>query len=131
MRDLELSKAYNKFFNEICQAFQEDNVKMFDSAGKEVPVSFPYLTYQVVDTNNHESALVQVNIWSKSSSYVELATLTDELDDRIGEGSIINMSGGRGTIYLTKGSPFSQNVNDPEEGNIKRKLINLEVQVTY
>lgn len=133
MRYLELGKAYNKFFNSICLAFQENNVpsETVGVAGEKIPVVMPYLTYQVIDTNNREQSTMQVNVWSKSSSYKELYSIVDKIEDSVGEGVVINFGEGRGGIILHKGLPFAQNINDPDSPTIKRAVINLEVQVYY
>jgi hypothetical protein len=133
MRYLELTKAYHGFFSEVCLSFQEGNVpsETVNQQGQKVPVQMPYLTYQVVDTDNSDSTSMQVNIWTRSSSYKELSTLVDKLESKIGEGALINFSEGRGGIILHKGLPFAQNINDPEDLKVKRALINLEVQIYY
>lgn len=123
MRYLELGKAYNKFFNDICLAFQENNVPS--------GTIMPYITYQMIDTDNREKSTMQVNVWSKSSSYKELYSIVDKIENSIGEGALINFGEGRGGIILHKGLPFAQNINDPDSPTIKRAIINLEVQIYY
>ncbi len=131
MKYINLMKTYQAFFSEICLSFQEGAVPkdIPDSNGQPTPLKPPYLTYQVIDSNNSEPVIMQVNIWSRNSSYLESGELVSKLEDKIREGKVIDIIGGGGTVIFHKGSPFVQNMNDPDDINLKRAFINLEVQV--
>lgn len=131
MKYINLMKTYQGFFSNICQSFQEGAVPDFvpSPTGGKIPVKTPYLTYQVVNSDNLEPVIMQVNIWSRSSSYIELGGLASKLEEEIKEGKAIDIVGGEGTVVFHKGSPFIQNMNDPDDINLKRAFINLEVQV--
>lgn len=131
MKYINLMKTYQAFFSEVCLSFQEGAVPkdIPDSNGQPTPLKPPYLTYQVIDSNNSEPVIMQVNIWSRNSSYLELGQLVSKLEDKIGEGKVIDIVGGEGAVIFHKGDPFIQNMSDPDDIRLKRAFINLEVQI--
>ncbi len=131
MKYINLMKTYQSFFSKICLSFQENAVpkEVPDSSGEPTPLKPPYLTYQNIVSDGLEPAIMQVNIWSRSSSYLELGELVSKLEKEIGEGVALDIVGGEGTVIFYKGSPFIQNMSDPDDINLKRAFINLEVQV--
>lgn len=89
--------------------------------------SFPYLTYQlVVDSFDNEVSMT-ASLWDNSTSWAYLTVKSNEIAQTIGRGGIIlNCDGG--SIWIKKGVPFIQNMSDPSNTNIKRKLINITVE---
>lgn len=103
-------------------AYEENSVP----TGDEKP-SFPYITYQlVVDSFDNEVSMT-ASLWDNSTSWAYLTVKSNEIAQIIGRGGIILDCDG-GKIWVKKGVPFIQNMSDPSNTNIKRKLINITVE---
>lgn len=114
-----LAKSIYNFLSPIAPAFLENSVP----AG----TPFPYITYSLNSEDWFNEGLMQVRIWTKSSSLVQVSDLTDKLEDIIGNGIAVKLVGG-GTIYIYKGSPFAQFVSD-DDISIKTVYINLNYKL--
>ena len=87
----------------------------------------PYITYQlVVDSFDNEVSMT-ASLWDNSTSWAYLIVKSNEIAQTIGRGGIILDCDG-GSIWIKKGVPFIQNMSDPDNVNIKRKLINITVE---
>lgn len=114
-----LAKSIYSFFSPIAPAFLENSVPS--------GTPFPYITYSLNSEDWFKEGLIQVRIWTKSSSLIQVADLTDKLEDIIGNGITVKLVGG-GTIYIYKGSPFAQFVSD-DDISIKTVYINLNYKL--
>lgn len=89
--------------------------------------SFPYLTYQLVVDSFDNAVSMSASLWDNSTSWAYLTVKSNEIAQTIGRGGIILDCDG-GSIWIKKGVPFIQNMSDPSDANIKRKLINITVE---
>lgn len=113
------AKVINSFLNKITTAFLENSVP--------TGTPYPYITYSLSSEDFGEEGLIQVRIWTKSTSVLQVADLTDKLEELIGhEGITLNLEDGN--IWLYKGSPFAQFVTD-EDINIKSVYIVLNYRL--
>lgn len=117
----DISKTLNSYFNQFCSSYLKNNVPK--NAKK------PYLTYTVQEGQEFEDNIIQVMIYSDSKSVTEVATIADSIGDNLGEGITINAIGTSfTTMYLRKGTPFAQGMNDDTTGmciyiNIIQKIL--------
>lgn len=89
--------------------------------------SFPYLTYQLVVDSFDNEVPMTASLWDNSTSWAYLTVKSNEIAQTIGRGGIfLDCDGGK--IWIKKGVPFIQNMSDPSDTNIKRKLINITVE---
>ena len=112
--------ALQSFFNSIMPAYAETSVP--DDA------AFPYLTYQL-STNawdNGETAFA-INMWFYTTSEAIPNAKAQELSDVIGYGGVTIPCDG-GFIWLKRGSPWCQNLQDDTDPNIKRRYINVTAE---
>lgn len=101
------------------KAFEENTVPSGDSAPE-----LPYLTYNVVTDSFGTDVSLGLSLWYRGTSLKAINAKTDEISAAIGSvGRFIPCDGGG--IWLRRGSPFAQNMSDPEDEMIKRKYINL------
>lgn len=112
----EYSKVLYSFFNSIMPSFLQGNVLN--------NTQFPYLVYNLAYVSSLEQTPIQVQIYSKSSSYRELNEKIDLIDQKVGDGIIIPY--GNGTLWIKKGDPFAQIV-EGEEKAIKQAYILLQI----
>ena len=89
--------------------------------------SFPYLTYQLVVDSFGNAVAMSASLWDNSTSWAYLTVKSNEIAQTIGRGGIfLDCDGGK--IWIKRGVPFIQNMSDPSDTNIKRKLINITVE---
>lgn len=115
--------ALYKFFSLFgIPAYEENSVP----TGDDNP-AFPYLTYNVATGSFGDDIALYVNLWYRSTSWVEINAKTEEIASQVGRGGrFINCDGGG--IWLRRGIPFAQSMGDPEDDLIKRKYINITAE---
>ena len=112
--------ALQTFFSQFMDAY----------AASAVPedVTFPYLTYELITSawDGGEVGLT-VNLWFYTTSEAVPNAKAQELSDAIGYGGkTIECDGG--FIWLKRGSPWCQNLQDDTDKNIKRRYINVTAE---
>lgn len=110
-----LSKTLYNYFNNFLPAYIENAVPP--------ETEFPYCTYTVSYDNNFEDNLIQLRIWTKSTSMVQVAEFSDLVEEDIGNGKRINCVDG-GQLWLKAGTPFQQYISD-DDITIKSVYINI------
>ena len=112
--------ALQDFFSQFMDAY----------AASAVPedVNFPYLTYELITSawDGGEVGLT-VNLWFYTTSEAVPNAKAQELSDAIGYGGVTLPCDG-GFIWMKRGSPWCQNLQDDTEPNIKRRYINLTAE---
>lgn len=81
----------------------------------------PYITYQVAEPGWNAIGTIYARVWYRSTSFVAINAKVDEIMAAVGEGVSIPTDGG--AVYLTKGTPFAQNI--PMEGDDTLKVVYL------
>ncbi len=91
-------------------------------------VQFPYGTYEYVEDawDGGEVGMV-VNLWFMTESEAVPDEKAQELSKRIGYGGVTVPCDG-GYIWLKRGSPWCQSLQDDVNKNIKRRYINLTAE---
>ena len=112
--------ALQAFFSQFMDAY----------AASAVPddVTFPYLTYELI-TSAWEGGEVglAVNLWFYTTSEAAPNAKAQELSDAIGYGGVTLPCDG-GFIWLKRGSPWCQNLQDDTDKNIKQRYINVTAE---
>ena len=97
-------------------AYEENTVPDEDD------ITFPYITYEAVSSPWEGDALISASIWTRSTSWLQADTLADAVETALKDGGqILHYDGG--IIWMTAESPFAQNMGDPEDDRIRRKLL--------
>jgi hypothetical protein len=81
----------------------------------------PYITYQVNEPGWNNIGTIYARVWYRSTSFTSINAKVDQIKASVGEGVSIPTSGG--AVYLTKGTPFAQNI--PIEGDETLKVVYL------
>lgn len=112
--------ALHSFYSSFgLKAFEENTVP----SGGDAP-EFPYLTYNVVTDSFGKDVPLNVSLWYRGTSLKSINAKADEISASIGaSGRYIPCDDGG--IWIRRGTPFAQNMSDPEDDMIKRKYINL------
>ena len=101
-------------------AYEQSSVPTGDDAP-----DFPYLTYTVSTGSFGDGDIMQsVSLWYRSTSWTEINAKASEMAAVLSRtGKLIRYDGG--SIWLRAGKPFAQSMGDPDDGTIRRKLINI------
>lgn len=86
--------------------------------------SFPYITYQGVDGTFDSDLHVTVSIWTRDYSWTQANSISNTIYDAFKDGGITVRYDG-GIIWATAENPFSQNMGDPNDDLIRRKVLNF------
>lgn len=85
----------------------------------------PYITYQVIEPDWDDGGTFYARVWYRSTSYEQINAKVDQIRAAIGEGKSIPTEGG--AVYLTKATPFAQNM--PMEGDDTLKVVYLNFNI--
>ena len=102
-------------------AYEENSVPDADE------ITFPYITYQGVSGGFNADVPVSASIWTRSPSWLSADTLADVIEAKLGGrngGGYVQRHDGGG-IWITAENNFAQNMGDPEDDLIKRKLLSV------
>lgn len=111
------NKALFAWFNEIMPFYRDTAVPL--------EAEYPYGTYEYVeDSYGGSQVTITVNLWFRTESEAVPDEKVAELSDKIGySGALIPCD--EGYIWLNRGSPFCQSLQDDEDSSIKRRYINI------
>lgn len=90
-------------------------------------LTFPYGTYEPVFGYNGDITYPTVNIYYLTESEVIPNKKAAEIGEVIGKGGTI-VKCDEGLMWIKRGSPFVQGINDPDNSNIKRRLISIAIE---
>ena len=88
---------------------------------------FPYISYNVVTDSLGNPVFLTASLWYRTYSWEGISMKTEEIARRITEMNPIPLDN-RQYLYLTKGSPFAQRMNDPSDDAIRRVYLNVEAE---
>lgn len=120
-RYTDIAKTLNSYFNKFCPSYAKGVIPKDKQK--------PYLTYTVSDTAEFEDNIIQVMVYGKGKSLLEVSEIVDKIEIDLKNGITISAIGSSfSTIYLRKGSPFAQHLNDDSTGmavyiNIIQKIL--------
>lgn len=108
--------------------FESFGIPAYPSSAVPDDVIFPYLTYDMV-TDAWESGPVgiTVNLWYYTTQESPPNAKARELSQRIGIGGAI-IKCDEGYIWLKRGSPWCQSLQDEADKNIKRRYLNISAE---
>ena len=87
----------------------------------------PYLTYTLaIGAWGDGETNIPVDLWYRGESEAEPNAMARKISRRVGMGGV-QLACDVGTVWIKRGSPFSQTVQD-EDNSIKRRLVNLSAE---
>lgn len=90
-------------------------------------VIFPYITYEASGSGFNEPVSVTASIWDKNTSWSRVDALSDLIEHHIRTMGCPKMDGGRYRVFIGS-TPFAQNMGDPDNDKIKRKVLNVNFE---
>lgn len=100
----------------------------YDEYAVPKDIEYPYITYNVSTGDIDYPVTLYANLWDRSESWenISLKVLEIERQLTIMDPPTIKFDTGR--LYITKGSPFSQRMEEPNDDFVKRVYINLNAE---
>ena len=114
------SAAMYQFWNSFGLTAYEENTVSDDAV-------FPYITYQLVTDSFDREIPLSASLWYRSESWTAINAKTEEISQKISRGGKIIACDG-GAIWLKRGQPFAQNMDDESDDLIKRKYLNITAE---
>ncbi len=90
--------------------------------------SMPRITYSVVADSLGNPVMIPASLWDRSTSWERISQKADEISQAIETmyPSAIAFDGGR--VYVTKGSPYAQRMQEPSDPMIRRIYLNVDAE---
>lgn len=113
--------ALHRFFNSF-------GIPGYPSSAVPEDAVFPWLTYDLT-TSAWDSGEVglTVNLWYYTTDEAPPNAKARELSEHVGMGGVLVPCDGGG-IWLKRGSPWCQNLQDDTDHNIKRRYLNITAE---
>lgn len=86
--------------------------------------NFPYITYNGVDGTFDSDIPVTVSVWTRDYSWSQANRISDTIYQALKNGGA-TVRYDNGIIWATAETPFSQNMGDPDDDLIRRKILNI------
>ncbi len=123
-------QALNQFWNGFgLPAFDENSVPEYisDEHGNQVKLEPPYITYEA-SVDDFGNPLAQTaNLWYRSSSWIDVTKKEQEIAEFITRGGrMIAFDGG--TMWIQKATPWAQRIAEEGNSEIRRVVLNLQIE---
>lgn len=100
----------------------------YESSSVPEDIIFPYITYDnVIDAWGGGEVSITANLWFYTEREDIPNAKAQEISERIGYGGVLLPCDG-GYIWLKRGSPWCQNLDDDTNKNIKRRYLNITAE---
>lgn len=113
-------QAYNQFWNSF-------GIPAYDQYSVPDEAKPPYITYQTASDDFKNGLFLAASIWYRGDSWAGATRKEKEISDFIGRGGT-NIEYDNGAFWITKGSPWAQRMNDPEDDMIRRIVLQFNVE---
>ena len=125
---MDREQALNTFWNSFDVPAYDKNSVPTDAEFKARSIEpFPRITYDVTVNDFGTPTSLFASIWTRETGWGIITTLAHKIDSRLSEGGqTIRYDGG--VIWIKKGNPFQQRMDDPEDKTIRRIIVNVEVE---
>ena len=113
-------QAYNRFWNSF-------GIPAYDQYTVPDDAKQPYITYQAAsDDFNHPVALT-ASIWYRDKSWAAVTAKEKQISEHIGRGGVC-IPYDEGGFWLTKGTPWAQRMDDPDDDMIRRIVLTFSIE---
>jgi hypothetical protein len=90
--------------------------------------TMPYITYSVSTDSLDNVVNMTASVWYHSTSWKDISEKTEQIARYIVgmNPPSIKFDGGR--LYIAKGTPFAQRMEDPNDDMIRRMYLNIQAE---
>lgn len=115
-------EALHKFWSGFGLIAYEQNNVPFD-------VIMPYITYSESIGSFGDNPFMTASLWyfSEDEERTDIVTKANEIESAIGLGGT-TVKYDNGMLWVKRGTPFAQAMDDPEDKRIKRIVLNIEAE---
>lgn len=115
-------QAQDTFWNGFGIDFYDENTVPDDAV-------MPYGTYQAIDGSLDGTTIVSASIWYRGNNWNDISQKASEISEHIYTmPPAIKIDTGYMKIRLPDGTPFAQRMSDPEDSQVRRILLNVEIE---
>lgn len=118
---MDKAQAIDRFWNSF-------DIPAYDQHTVPDDAPFPRITYSVYMDSFEKPVVMNASLWYKSKSWKDITQKTDEISKAIEEAYPITAELDDGRVYITKGTPWAQRMDDPEDDNIRRMYLTIQVE---
>ena len=113
-------QAQHNFWNSFgVPAYEEHSVP--DNA------TFPRITYEAATSTFEDIVSITASIWTRTSSWAQADTLANTIEDYIKTMGCPEIDGGRYRVFIGL-TTFARRMDDPNDDQIKRILLNVQFE---
>lgn len=91
-------------------------------------VKYPYITYSAATGDLDTPVTLYANLYDRSPSWERVSLKALEIEDRLTTMVPSAIQFDHGRLYLTKGSPFSQRMEEPNDEQVRRVYLNITAE---
>jgi hypothetical protein len=114
---------------QVIQSFWSGfGLEAYDENSVPDDVTMPYISYSVATDDIDYVVLLSASVWYRSTSWSDVESKVKEISEAITKMNPPSIKTDNGRVYITKGSPFAQRMNDPSDDMVKRMYININVE---
>lgn len=108
-------------------AYDENSVPIAEERIRLHGSAFPYITYEVITDEFGNKIASSASLWYRSSSWSEITTKEQEISAYITRGGRM-IPYNDGAIWISKSTPWAQRMGDDSDDQIRRIILNVEIE---
>lgn len=114
---------------QVIQSFWSGfGLEAYDKNSVPDDATMPYISYSVATGDIDSMVYLSASVWYRSTSWSSIESKVKEISEAITKMDPPSIKTDNGRVYITKGSPFAQRMNDPSDDMVKRMYININVE---
>lgn len=114
---------------QVIQSFWSGfGLEAYDENSVPDDATMPYISYSVATGDIDSMVYLSASVWYRSTSWSSIESKVKEISEAITKMDPPSIKTDNGRVYITKGSPFAQRMNDPSDDMVKRMYININVE---
>lgn len=90
--------------------------------------TLPYITYEDLTDSLGNVVNMTASLWYRDQSWAAISRKAQEIADAIEAMDPITLPLDTGRLYLTRGTPWAQRMNEPDDSGIRRVVLNLQAE---
>lgn len=88
----------------------------------------PYITYDDIADSIGNIVNMTASLWYRDTGWGAISRKAQEIADYIEDMDPITLDLDTGRLFLTRGSPWTQRMNDPDDDGIRRVVLNIQAE---
>lgn len=99
----------------------------YDSTAVPDDAQMPYITYSVATDSLDNVVNLSASLWYRSTSWASISQKAEEIAEAIIKMNPPAIALDNGRLYITKGTPFAQRMQD-EDDTVRRIYLNIQAE---